>query len=246
MKKLLLFISSALCASALFANWTPLYFEPFSESDCEWTTFYVVLLNDFNYGMDTYGLMLQDIHLVPWAGNWEEDLDVRTVTYDNGRQVTRAHAAKRLCGVGLGWWGSEVFELDGIQIGLLWSRAKDMGGMQVSGLCNGSEDFGGLQIGALGNMSTSGSGLQIGGLYNEISKPTEDGSDWSVQIGLWNKNANGWQFPVINFKWPRSSAPAKVTESDPDTVKRFKRLGELHEKGILTDEEYMRKVKELK
>lgn len=242
------------------------------------------------YHWNICGIMIQDFHHVPFAYGPRKPNSVEGWEYP-------CFAQRSVYGLGIGWWGSEVLDMNGIQVGLMWNRAKELNGIQVGSLFNGSEDFGGIQVAGLSNQAKYGSGLQIAGLYNEIKEHDPSGSDWSVQIGLWNRNANGWKFPLVNFKFggndkaridpPVAKPEPKIEQAPPPAVKvelsdkpvpvakpapaakatkpkikrkgevatkktpgpeveaRIKRLDSLHEKGLLTDEEYARKKAEI-
>ncbi|MBO4286701.1 MAG: hypothetical protein J5985_00865 [Kiritimatiellae bacterium] len=128
------------------------------------------------------GLMLKLFRPIPIAG---------------GNYADEEFAQPGVAGLGIGLWGSETLDFDGVQIGGLWSRSRELDGLQLSGFANGCGDrmrgvqlagvangvtsrMRGVQLAGLVNSSEDMAGLQAAGAVNRVK------TGRGVQIGLVN------------------------------------------------------------
>lgn len=129
------------------------------------------------------GVMVQLFRPVPVAGSGYADAEF---------------AQPGVAGFGLGLWGSETLDFDGVQLGGVWSRSRELDGVQLSGLANGcGERMRGVQIAGIANgVASDMRGIQLAGLVNSC-----DNMEGVQAAGAVNrvKTGRGVQIGLVNL-----------------------------------------------
>ncbi|MBP5510167.1 MAG: hypothetical protein J6Z49_04560 [Kiritimatiellae bacterium] len=124
-------------------------------SVCGETSFFSLWLAYDGFWSDAQvnGLMVQLFRPIPVSG---------------GSYADEEFAQPGVAGLGIGLWGSETLDFDGVQLGGIWSRSRELDGVQLSGLANGcGERMRGVQLAGIANGVTAVMrGVQLAGLVN--------------------------------------------------------------------------------